>query len=50
MERKFTTIYKGVEIDCYRGSNFVYIKNRPFNGLLSAKRWINKNEKTKISN
>lgn len=41
-DRNFTIIYKGVTIDCVRGSNYVYINGRPFEGLHSAKIWITK--------
>ena len=41
-ERYFEIEYKGTTIHGYKGSNWVYIDDRPFESLLSAKRWINK--------
>lgn len=46
-KRKFIINYKGVNIECWRGSNFVYINNRPFMSLLSAKRWVSKRGEVK---
>ena len=41
-ERYFEIEYKGITIHGYKGSNWVYIDDRPFKSLLGAKRWINK--------
>lgn len=41
-ERKYTVTYKNVEIVGYKGSNWVYINNRPFSSMRSAKIWITK--------
>ena len=41
-ERKQVIEYKGFLIDYYLGSNWVYINGRPFNGMRSAKIWVNK--------
>lgn len=35
-------LYKGVKIECVRGSNWVYIDNRPFESLRAAKIFITK--------
>lgn len=43
--RKVIITYKGVEIECWKGSSCVYINKRPFLTLLSAKMWITKNIK-----
>jgi len=44
MVRKYYVVYKGVTIEAYIGSNYVYVNNRPFTSLLSCKRWITKYE------
>lgn len=41
-DRKFNIVYKGTTIQCVRGSNYVYIDNRPFISLRSAKIYITK--------
>lgn len=42
--RELTINYKGINIKCFKGSNYVYVNNRPFNGVISAKRFITKRE------
>ena len=39
-ERYFEIEYKGTIIYGYKGSNWVYIENRPFESLHKAKIWI----------
>lgn len=39
-DRQFFIEYKGYKIECWQGSNWVYIEKRPFISLKSAKNWI----------
>ena len=39
-ERYFEIEYKGTMIHGYKGSNWVYISDRPFESLHKAKTWI----------
>ena len=39
-ERYFEIEYKGTTIHGYKGSNWVYINDRPFESLHKAKIWI----------
>ena len=39
-ERYFEIEYKGTTIHGYKGSNWVYISDRPFESLHKAKIWV----------
>lgn len=45
--RKVEIIYKGILIEIYKGSNYAYIGTRIFNSVLSAKRFITKQQTRK---
>lgn len=40
--RKIESNYKGITVTSYKGSNYHYIGNRPFQSSLSVKRHITK--------
>lgn len=40
--RKLEINYKNLVIEAYKGSNFVYVGKRVFDGVISAKRHITK--------
>ena len=42
MNRHGEVMYKGVKIETYQGSNWVYVNNRPFTSMRSCKMWITK--------